>query len=70
MAPIKRFQAVQINATTLELRLIVEALLTEAQKKALIKQIHYYIGYPFEICFRYVDEFPPGKFEEFINQMG
>jgi len=67
IAPIKRFQAVQIDATTLELRLIIETPLTDQQQSALCKQIHHFIGYPFKIVFRYMDEFPPGKFEEFVN---
>jgi len=67
IAPIRRFQAIQVDRTTLELRLIVDAPLTEAQQAAMRKLIHHFIGYPFEIRFRYVDEFPAGKFEEFIN---
>jgi phenylacetate-CoA ligase len=67
IAPIKRFQMAQVDATTLELRLIIDHPLTENQREALRKQIHLYIGYPFEIRFVYVDPFPPGKFEEFIS---
>lgn len=69
IAPINRFQAVQIDRTTIELRLIVESLLSEMQQNDLVKLIHSYIGYPFAIQFRYVDEFPLGKFEEFICQI-
>jgi phenylacetate-CoA ligase len=69
IAPIKRFQAEQVDATTLELRLIVEAPLTEEQQAAICKQVHRFIGYPFLIRFRYVDAFPPGKFEEFVSRM-
>jgi len=68
IAPIKRFQAAQINATTLELRLIIDDTLTEKQQEDICKLIHQFIGYPFDIRFVYVDEFPPGKFEEFINE--
>ncbi len=67
IAPIKRFQAAQINATTLEMRLIVDTPLTKNQQDAICKLIHHFIGYPFEICFTYVHEFPSGKFEEFVN---
>ena len=67
IAPIKRFQAAQIDATTLELRLIIDSPLTEEQQESLCKLVHHWIGYPFEIRFRYVDEFPLGKFEEFVN---
>lgn len=67
IAPIKRFQMAQIDATTLELRLIIDTPLTDSQQQALRKVIHQSIGYPFEIRFCYLDEFPAGKFEEFIN---
>ena len=67
IAPIRRFQAAQIDATTLELRLIANAPLTQNQQDAICKLIHHFIGYPFEIQFTYVSEFPPGKFEEFVN---
>ena len=67
IAPIKRFQVAQVDATTLELRLIIDNPLTEKQQEALCKLIHQSIGYSFEIRFRYVDGFPRGKFEEFIN---
>jgi phenylacetate-CoA ligase len=69
IAPIKRFQMTQVDATTLELRLIVETPITQSQEEALCKEIHRHIGYPFTIRFLYVDEFPPGKFEEFINKL-
>ncbi len=67
IAPVKRFQAVQIDATTLEMRLMVDAPLTQQQQKAMRALIHHFIGYPFDIRFVYVTEFPAGKFEEFIS---
>ena len=67
IAPIRRFQMAQIDATTLELRLIIDQPLTTTQQEALCKLIHQSIGYPFHIRFVYVDNFPPGKFEEFVN---
>ena len=70
IAPIKRFQAVQIAATTLELRLIVDAPLTQEQQEAICKLIHQHIGYPFAILFRYLNAFPAGKFEEFQVMIG
>jgi phenylacetate-CoA ligase len=67
IAPIHRFQAAQVGESKLELRLIVETSLDETQKETLTKLIQDAIGYPFEIEFVYVKEFPLGKFEEFIN---
>ncbi len=68
IAPIKRFQAAQVDKDTLELRLIVEASLSQEQERALYNKVHEFIGYPFNIRFRYVEEFPLGKFEEFVNE--
>lgn len=67
IAPVKRYQAVQIDATTLELRLIIDAPLTQKQQTAFRNLIHHFIGYPFEIRFTYLSEFPAGKFEEFVS---
>jgi phenylacetate-CoA ligase len=67
IAPVKRFQMAQIDAAVLELRLILDTPLTEEQKTQFTTLIHRWIGYPFEIRFRYVDQFPAGKFEEFVN---
>ena len=67
IAPIKRFQAVQIDATTLEMRLMIDLPLTKEQQNALCNLIHHFVGYPFDIRFTYVSEFPTCKFEEFIS---
>ncbi len=67
IAPIKRYQLAQVSQTTLEFRLIIDSPLTEAQKNTLTTTICRFIGYPFEVRFVYVDAFPPGKYEEFIN---
>ncbi len=69
IAPIKRFQTAQIDMSTLELRLIVERPLTMEEENALRKVVHYWIGHPFDIRFVYLNEFPAGKFEEFICQV-
>lgn len=67
IAPIRRYQIAQVDTTTLEFRLIIDSPLDDSQQEALTKLIQKYIGYPFEIQFIYVTEFPPGKFEEFQN---
>ncbi len=67
IAPIKRFQAAQIGPTLLELRLIIDRPLSVDQKKALVLLIQRWIGYPFQVQFAYVNQFAPGKFEEFVN---
>ncbi len=70
IAPVRRFQAVQKDLNTIELRLVVERPLIREEEKALCKVVHYWIGHPFEVQFVYVDEFPAGKFEEFICLAG
>jgi len=70
IAPIKRFQAVQTDMSTIELRLIIEKPLTVEQESALSKELQHWIGHPFDVRFVYLDEFPSGKFEEFICQVG
>ena len=67
IGPIKRFQAAQVDAATLELRLIVETPLTSGQEDSLRKLVHRFIGFPFAVRFVYIKAFPPGKFEEFVN---
>ncbi len=69
IAPIRRFQVAQLSRTLMEIRLIVDCLLSKAQEDAITGLLHQYIGYPFDVVFSYVKEFPPGKFEEFINQI-
>lgn len=67
IAPIKRFQIAQIEKTVLELRLMIDTPLNETQERAFCKLIQTKIGYPFEVRIVYVDTFPRGKFEEFVN---
>ena len=69
IAPIKRFQVVQTDISTLELKMIIDNPLTESQKNSLTQLIQDSIGYPFEIKFSYVDHFPSGKFEEFVSHV-
>lgn len=66
VAPIKRFQAIQVSKDELELRLIVEQNLTNEQEQALKSLVHKWIGSPFDVKIIYVERFPDGKFEEFI----
>lgn len=68
VAPIKRYQVAQVGRTTLEARLVVDHPLNEEQKQKITKMIQDSIFFPFTVNFVYVDEFPPGKFEEFVNE--
>lgn len=67
VAPVRRYQAVQIDSSTIELRLQVDAPLTPDQERQIIGILQKAILYPFEVKITYLDQFPKGKFEEFIN---
>ena len=49
------------------MRLIIDDPLTQKQQDAMCYLIHRFIGYPFDIRFKYVSEFPACKFEEFVS---
>lgn len=67
VAPVRRYQAVQIDAKTIELRLEVDSALNSEQEQKITKMLQKAILYPFDVKIVYVDSFPVGKFEEFIN---
>lgn len=67
VAPIRRHQALQIDANTVELRLQVDSPLTKDQENIIISILQKAIQYPFTVKIYYVDNFPDGKFEEFVN---
>lgn len=69
IAPIRRFQIVQTSISELEFRYIVDHPLTEIQKTAFTQRIRESIGYPFEVRFCPLTQFPSGKFEEFISHV-
>lgn len=69
IAPIRRFQVIQTSFTTLEFRHIVDEALTQEQMEAFTELIRRCIGYPFDVQFIRVMQFPQGKFEEFISHV-
>jgi phenylacetate-CoA ligase len=64
---VKRYQVAQVDAMTIELRLMLYAPLSEKEKEALISLIQGLLGYPFDVRFVYIEDFPKGKFEDFVN---
>ncbi len=70
IAPVIQYQVVQYAPDSLELRLVVERPLTEAEKSGLATTLQDTIGYPFKVRLTFFDgSIPPGrggKFEEFM----
>lgn len=73
IAPIRQYQAVQHSVDTVEMKLVVDAQLTDEQEALLRTVIQNALGYPFTLRFSYCAEELPktrgGKFEEFISMI-
>lgn len=71
IAPIIQYQIVQIDGERMEVRLVCERKLSEAEEEALCAQIRKSLGHSFAMSFRYFDDEIPknsnGKFEEFVS---
>ena len=74
LAPIVQYQLVQDSLTSIEVRLVVEAPLSEEQERIVGAHIQDFLGWPFEMRFRYyegrIPAGPNGKFEEFKSLVG
>jgi phenylacetate-CoA ligase len=73
-APVVQYQFIQDRLDHLEVRLVVERVVTTSEEKALRAVIHEALGFPFEITFSYFKGTIPrpsnGKFEEFVCRIG
>ena len=72
IAPVSQFQMIQVSTTTVDLRLVAERQLTEAEESRLLELIHECLGYPFEVRFQYtsrIERGPGGKFDQFMCQI-
>ncbi len=71
VADIRQYQAIQHSLSDVEIRLVVDAPLTQADESQLTALIHDALGHPFPLRFSYFDQELPktqgGKFEEFIS---
>jgi phenylacetate-CoA ligase len=71
IAPVVQFQFLQLNIEEVEVRLVVETPLSEAQEAALVALIQKSLGWPFTIRLAYFEGALPraanGKFEEFVR---
>ena len=62
---IRRFQALQRTRNSVQLSIIRDTKFTESEHAEFVKHVQTALKYPFEIIVEYVNDFPPGKFEEF-----
>jgi len=71
VADIRQYQAIQHSIEDVEIRLQVDATLTQAQESKLTALIHQSLGHPFPLRFSYFKQELPktrgGKFEEFVS---
>lgn len=69
---ILQFQAIQPEPETLEIRLVVDRPLSETEEDRIRTSLTSYLGYPFAVNLKYVNEIeraPSGKFEDFRSDI-
>jgi phenylacetate-CoA ligase len=70
VAPVRQYQVIQRNRELMEVRLVADSPLTDAQEGRLTEMVHEALGFPFQLHFVYfsgeIPRGPGGKFEEFI----
>jgi phenylacetate-CoA ligase len=70
VAPVRRYQLVQLDLETIEARLVSDRKLSESEEAALAGIMREWLGHPFRIRFVHLEAFPShpgGKFEDFIS---
>lgn len=71
-AKIRQFQLVQKSITGMELKLVVDRLLSRTEEEQISRQIEGNLGYPFEVQFTYCEAIPrsaAGKYEDFRSEL-
>jgi phenylacetate-CoA ligase len=70
VAPIRQYQLIQPDRTSIEMRLVADGELSADQEHALTAIIQRKLGYPFALRFQYFQDRlpvgPGGKFEDFV----
>lgn len=70
IAPVSQYQFIQHDRERIEVRLVMEAPLTQAQEAKLKDHMQKSLGFPFALAFTYFPDTLPrqksGKFEEFV----
>ena len=71
-APIRQFQLVQKTPEDIEVALVTERPLSDAEEQALREMMRARLKYPYALPFTYVDEIPrskSGKYEDFKSEI-
>jgi len=70
IAPVSQYQFIQHDRQKIEVRLVVEAPISQAQEAKLKEHMQKSLGFPFDLAFTYFPDSLPrqkgGKFEEFV----
>ena len=70
IAPVSQYQFIQHDRERIEVRLVMEAPMTQAQEAKLKDHMRKSLGHPFDLAFTYFPDSLPraksGKFEEFV----
>jgi phenylacetate-CoA ligase len=72
IAPIRRSQMVQLDLERIEMRMVADRPVSADEERRLAEVIQRWIGHPFKVEFKYLDDFPAtpgGKFEDFISMV-
>jgi len=70
VAPIRQYQLVHRDPTSIEARIVIDRKLTDAETAKLIANLNKSLGHPFTIDFKYMDRIErskSGKYEEFVG---
>jgi phenylacetate-CoA ligase len=70
IAPVSQYQFIQHDRQRIEVRLVMEAPITQTQEAKLKEHMQKSLGFPFDLAFTYFPDSLPrqksGKFEEFV----
>ena len=70
--PVRQFQFVQKSPDTIELRLVTDRVLNEAEEREFTGILHDRFNHPFRITFSYPERIPrskTGKYEDFVSEI-
>jgi phenylacetate-CoA ligase len=73
VAPVRRFQMIQHDTKTIEVKLVCPRPLSAQEETGIRAMLTEKFGYPFDFRFSYQDSIAPGpngKFEDFVSRVG
>jgi hypothetical protein len=72
VAPVRRFQIIQHDTRTIEVKLVCPRVLNAQEEDGIRSMLSDKFGYPFDFRFNYRDSIetgPNGKFEDFVSHV-